>query len=541
MSLRHGLLLALSLSVPALASNSDSGQRNAEEEVLPKLNLQCGTKFTVKYDLPSLKANNKDIGWDQTSGSLECDEPLRLMWLLCQTEEGKAAVRRNELREVQCRGVKGEVGKLTVKKGVITVERAHEEREPWRRAQGEFEAALKVKVPLKSADPYSDQEWRELRLAPAPVTSTTDYCLVDGVKSDVSLSDTASADTVKCFERGVLVVDYTFKNGKKSGLSRQVRGDWYRTERYVDGARDGLSEQYTKNKLTQVELFRGGERVWRKELSASGSTKNYMRQYTKGQVTLRLSDDGKVTSLNCLPEARGDEVTDAWCGFKGERVVQIYDGTGRVSAVRTFRDGRVTREEPGDSAYSTRRSVSFDGDGKKQGDERFTRADGTLESIIRWKAGEQDGVEELYSKDGTKVVTRATWKRGVRVERTEYFLNGNKKLNEIFDGDAMTRTMWFDLGQKESEARFKRCERYGGWCEDGATKRWFENGKQAETSEWRAGQQEGVTKRWFVTGAPESEERWANGARRARQQWDEKGALVVDEEFEEDGSRKLNR
>ncbi len=545
MSLRHGLLLVLSMSAQAFASNSDSGQRSAEEDVLPKLNLACGGKFTVKYDLPSLKANNQDIAWDQTSGSLECDEPLRLMWLLCQSEEGKAVVRRNELREVRCRGVKGEVGKLSVNKGVITVERAYEEKAPWARAQEEFAEALKVKVPVTSADPYYDQAWRDLRLAPAPVTSTVDYCLVDGakVKLDLSLSDSVRDGTVKCFAAGVPVVDLRIKGGRKTGLSRlALRGDEsYRVERFVDGRREGLSEQYDKKKLVGQEQFVGGERVWRKQLAENGSTKDYMRQYAKGQVTLRLSDDGKVTSLSCLPEARGDEVTDAWCGFKGERVVQIYDGTNKVAAVRTFRDGRMTREEPGDSVYSARRSVSFDSNGKKQGEERVSREDGTLESVTRWKAGEMDGDEELFSKDGKKVVTRVTWSGGVQKVRAEFFLNGNPKVRDTVDGNLKTRTTFFDLGAKESESQLKKCDRYGGWCENGTTRRWFEDGKLAEESGWLLGQQDGASKRWFANGQLADEARWEKGVLRTRRQWDDKGALLSDDEFEEDGSRKLKK
>ncbi len=542
MSLRIGAVLVLSL--PALASNADSGQRNAEEEVLPKLNLLCGGTFTSKYDLDSLKANNKDIGWDQTSGSNECDEPLRLIWTLCQTPEGKALVRRNELREVQCRGVAGSTGKLTVKNGVVIVERAYEERDPFKRAQQQFQAALKTKLTLKSEDPYYDDAWRAFRQAPAPVTSTTDYCLVDDekVKLDVSLSDTVRKGTVKCWEGGVVVVDLTFKDGRKTGLSRSTRGDdWYRTERYVDGKREGLSEQYEKKKLTRQELYRANERVWTREFSANGTVKDYLRQYASGQVTLRFTDDGRVTSLNCLPESKGDEVTDAWCGFKGERVVQIYDGTNKVNAIRTFRDGRVTKEEPGDSRYSARRSVSYDSNGKKQGEERITREDGTVDRVSRWKAGVQDGAEEVFAKDGKKIVERTLWKDGAQIDRTEFFLNGNQKMREALDGDRQTRITWFDLGAKETEAQFIRCKSGRGWCEDGTSRRWFENGKAAEETKWVNGVQDGLSRSWFMNGTQRDEERWEKGTLRARKQWDDKGALTADDEFEDDGSRKLKR
>lgn len=542
MSLRACWWVAL-VSCTVFASNNDSGQRDADEEILPKLNLLCGGTFTSKYDLASLKANNKDIGWDQTSGSLECDEPLRLIWALCQTPEGKALVRRNELREVRCRGIAGNTGKLIVKNGVVTVERAYDEHEAWRRAQAEFEAALKVKVPLTSADPYYDDAWRAFRQAPTPITSTTDYCLVNGqkVKLDVSLGELTREGAVKCFEGGVVVVDLTLKGGRKTGLSRATRDDWYRVEHSVDGRHDGLVEDFTKQKLTRRELYRAGERVWMKEFSERGEVKEYLRQFPSGQATLRLDDEGRVTSLQCLPAARGDEVLDAWCGFKGERVVSIYDGTGKISVVRTFKNGVVTKEAPGDSRYAARRERTFDADGKQQGEERITREDGTLERVARWRAGVQDGAEELFAKDGKRVVERTLWKDGAPVDRTEFFLNGNPKLREARDGDRQSRISWFDLGAKQSEAQFMPCRTGRAWCEDGTSRRWFENGKLAEETHWSAGAQDGVAKRWFSNGAQELEERWEKGTRRARRQWDEAGALLADDEFEDDGSRKLKR
>ena len=69
----------------------------------------------------------------------------------------------------------------------------------------------------------------------------------------------------------------------------------------------------------------------------------------------------------------------------------------------------------------------------------------------------------------------------------------------------------------------------------------LENGKLAEETQWKAGTQLGLSKRWFPNGNQQSEERWEAGILRARKQWDEKGAPVSDDEFEEDGSRKLRR
>jgi antitoxin component YwqK of YwqJK toxin-antitoxin module len=129
----------------------------------------------------------------------------------------------------------------------------------------------------------------------------------------------------------------------------------------------------------------------------------------------------------------------------------------------------------------------------------------------------------------------------VELDRTEFFLNGNQKARVAMDGDRQSRVTWFDLGGKQSEAQFIACRSWRGWCEDGTSRRWFENGKLAEETRWTAGVQDGVVKRWFDTGAQQLEERWEKGTRRTQRRWDETGTLVADDEFEDDGSRKLKR
>ena len=98
-----------------------------------------------------------------------------------------------------------------------------------------------------------------------------------------------------------------------------------------------------------------------------------------------------------------------------------------------------------------------------------------------------------------------------------------------------------NISDEISEAQFARCRNGRAWCEDGTSRRWFENGTLAEESRWSLGVQEGVTRRWFPSGTQQLEERWDKGLRRARREWDEKGTLLADDEFEDDGSRKLRR
>lgn len=541
---RSWVVVVLLAGVASAGSNApEGGQRRAEEEVLPKLNPRCGVTLKVRYDAASLKAKNKDIGWDQTDGHLVCDEPLRLLWLLCGTDEGRAAVRKAELREVVCRGTGEKVGALTVQAGVITVDRAYEERDAFLRARTQLEAALGVKVPVVTVDPYRDEAWREFRRAPAPVTSTTDYCLVNGEKRALDLDEVEHVRgeaTVKCLEGGKVVVDVTVKDRKKTGLTTWARDERRRVQHWRDGREDGLSEERERGVLLSQVQWRQGERVWWKEWYPSGKLKSYRHQYPGRLVSLDLREDGQVTGLDCAPEVKDDEVLAPWCGFRGEKSVVIYDGTGKVNLTVTFRAGQRTKQVAGDSAYAGS-TVAFV-DGKKDGEERVTRRDGTLEATVTWRRGEQHGPERRYSEDGKKVVETREWRDGALVKRTESFLNGNAKRVETHDGEKTMRVVEsYDLGQVRHEGAYVRCAKYRGWCEDGLHVEYFEDGKRSAETTWREGKRVGPAKTWFSNGKPRSEDEYADDRLVKRRAWDEQGALVADDEFEADGSRKVKR
>ena len=540
---RASLVVLLALPAFAGSNSPEKGQRRAEEEVLPKLKLLCGVPLAVRYDGESLKEKNKDIGWDQTDGANQCDEPLRYLWALCQSDAGKAAVRRAELREVVCRGASGETGSLTVKNGVITVERATDESQPHLRSRAQFEQALKVKLTLATEDPYYDEAWHAFRRAPAPVTSTTDYCVVNGNKVAFDWMEPSRLrdGTVKCIEAGVVVADVRVKDCKKTGFTTWVRGDHRSLERLVDGQRDGLNEEREGAVLLSQTMYRAGERVWSKDFHPSGRLKSYQRQLPGRLVQLELTEDGRVTSLGCDPQVKDDDVLQAWCGFGREKTVAMYDGTEKVSRTVTFRDGLPVKQVAGDSPYASGSTVAFV-DGKKDGEERVTRRDGTLQAVVTWKRGVQHGRAQRFSDDGKKVVEESQWSDGELSRRTEYFLNGNPKRVETFDGPKAKRVVEsYDLGQTRSEGAWVKCNAWRGWCEDGLHVEYFENGQRAAEVTWKNGQREGAGRSWFPSGRPASEDEYREGKLFRRRTWDEDGGVTADDEYEADGSRKLKK
>lgn len=545
-------MLTAALALVLAGSNSpEKGLARTKEEVLQKLAARCGVPVTVTWDFESLRAHNQDIAWDQTDGELECNEPLRALWALCATDAGRAMVRRSEVREVVCRGTPQPVGSLSFKAGVITVERSDEERDSFVRARLEFEKAFKTKL-THEVDPYRDDAWRDWRREPNPVTSTTDYCLHDGKKVafDWSLPDRAmnnrGADTVlvKCFEAGKVVIDVSMKERRKTGLVTQVREGWRRRVRLIADAEDGLDEVFEQGKPTVQTMWVKGQRVWQKELYPSGALKRYSRQYpTPVHVSVEVADDGRVTGLTCAPEVKDDEVLRPWCGFGGARRVEVFDGTGKVNRVVTHLNGLVTRSEAGTSEYASRSTLDYV-DGKPDGEERIARRDGTLEQTTTWVRGVRAGPERRYAPDGKKVVEETSWRAGEVERRVVFFLNGNKKTEEVLDGPKQKVVVeYFDLGGVRTRGGFVPCARRFGrtdWCEDGVHTTFFESGKKAAEDTFRGGERVSG-KRWYESGLVAEETTLLAGRVSTRKRWSSDGGLELDEAYEADGSRVLDR
>jgi hypothetical protein len=99
---------------------------------------------------------------------------------------------------------------------------------------------------------------------------------------------------------------------------------------------------------------------------------SYTHKYPGGSAELTTKEDGRVRRLQCVPAAKDDPKVRKPCGFDGPATTSIYDGTGKVSRVLTFKDGALQKEGAGTSDSVARSEVSFK-DGKKQGDERVLR------------------------------------------------------------------------------------------------------------------------------------------------------------------------
>jgi antitoxin component YwqK of YwqJK toxin-antitoxin module len=542
----------LSVAVSAFAGNEPAAaQHRAEDDLLPKIAFACGAPISLAYDGDSLRKNNSDIGNDQTDGENECNEPLRYLWYACKSEAGKAAVRAARITKIACRGVAGSVGSLGLSSGTVTVERALGEKQPYVRSRKQFESLLHVPLTLSAEDPYADQAWHDVASQPNPVTSTTTYCLVgpDKVAYDENVYDSYSRRKqdaqVRCWKDGAVVIDLRIDKGHKTGFLTQTVLDGVRRVTYRDDKLHGEERRFQNGKLASVASYDSGETVWRKELRPDGRLASYTRKFAGGSAEIAIRDDGHVTRLRCVPQAKDDADLRKPCGFDGAATTSIYDGTGKVARVLTWKDGVLQQEGAGNSAYAPRSEVSFK-DGKKQGEERILQADGTLASTIHWNAGVKDGSEISYGDDGKKITKEVVWKAGAIAQLTERYLNGNPKLIETYESPLKKRsTEFWDTGKVALEGDLVMCEAidygfvYRDWCEEGLQKTYYEGGAHESEVTYRRGKRQGPTRTWWENGKPASLEDWADDKPTKARRWAEDGRLVSDDEFEPDGSRKI--
>ncbi len=542
----------LALPTTARAGNDpEKGQRRVEEDVLPKIALACGVPLTVSWDGPSLRKHNKDIGYDQTDGGNECNEPLRYLWYACATEAGKAAVKAARISKILCKGIAGATGSLALSAGTITVERGFEDPKPYLRSRQQFEAALKLVLQLPSVDPYPDQAWHALAHQPNPVTSTTTYCLVNGdkVAFDENVYDPfyrrKQDAKVRCWKDRELVIDLDIRQGKKSGFLTQFNDKRTRRVAYRDDKQHGEDHRIEDGKLASLAWYDGGERVWDKDLYPSGKLKRYARKLKQGYAEIALKEDGRVYGLRCSPAVRDDADLRRPCGFEGAVTTSIYDGTGKVSRVETWENGVIQKQGVGASDYGARNEVAFK-DGQKHGEERVLSKDGKLVSIVIWELGVKDGKEIVFADDGKKVVKEIVWQAGEMKQLTELYLNGNPKLKESYDNPKKKRMQAFwDTGKVSRDGALVICEStsYGyrrrDFCEDGVHKSFYEDGAPESEVSYRLGKREGTCRTWWKNGKPDSVEEYADDKLIKAKRWDKDGKLVSDDEFEADGSRKL--
>lgn len=542
-------LCLLLLSPVVHADNSpERALRDFKTHVLPKISYACAIDFSAEYDGESMRKHDEYIAHDQSSGDDECNEPFRYLWFVCQTAPGIQAVKKAGVKGVLCKGTSASHSTLNLSNGTLVVERAAKEEEPYVRLRKRFEELLKVQVVFTgkgSANPRYDQTFSDLQGQPNPSLSKTDYCVVNNERLELqplSKLERTRDGQIKCWKGGELITNLTVKGGRKTGLATDERGsNGIEVSNYKDGRLHGEQRETRGGQLVSLTHYEDGKRVWWQETASNGVV-SYTHQYEDGQASVRMTGDGKVYGLSCKPSARDDKALRVVCGFGAPRTTRIYDGTNKVDRIETWHNGEIVERKAGDSAYAARSEVAFKA-GKKHGRERVTRADGTAEVDIEWNQGVKEGREIHYDDTGKKKVSEIVWKDGDRVSTTEFYLNGQRRSFQQVDGERGVDQSFWDNGKLQSDAKLIACSGHmyqpiRGFCEHGVKSSFHEDGSKQEETQYNKGKRNGESRTFWPNGKPAAIEHYADDVLQKAKRWDESGKLVVDEEYEADGSRK---
>ncbi len=311
----------------------------------------------------------------------------------------------------------------------------------------------------------------------------------------------------KVLEKGV--IDDT---GRPHGVRERFRDDGSRESMvtYNHGQRDGVSKEWFANGK------QSNESSWKDD-----------REHG---LRKRWYDNGQLAEVTCEQEGKSTLGTNACTGKSGPELVTKSFANGKANETISVRDGKRNGESLRFSQDGVPREVTLYVDDKRDGVQTLYGQTGKVERKVKWKAGTRDGVETVFFEDG-KVSEEIGWKDGRKVSLATWWMNGKKKLEE---GEGK-RATFFDNGQPHSEEQFESSREQ----RDGLQRYWAENGKLVEESTWKRGKADGVQKSFDEkTGKLRVEELWAAGVRTSRKEWDEGGAVVKDEQFNADGSRK---
>jgi len=287
----------------------------------------------------------------------------------------------------------------------------------------------------------------------------------------------------------------------------------------VNGKTEGpVRELWPGGQLKRATLFKGGE--------ASGPK-------------LGLTQDGKVFELTCgessfTPEDRKP------CGFEGGvSTVQFVQPDGRERKyLARYQKGRILEEETVDD--QGRPMVrKHDGD-RVDVTQRFEN--GKTYRAYSTVKGDYDGDFKEWSAEG-RPVEESRYAKGRVVTRTRYYLNGKPKQELSVDpgSGVISAKDFYDTGTPSRTGTYRPCR--SDRCLDyptpeGTVREYAEDGRLARESQYASGELDGVRRVFHKNGKPASEETYAKGQLRKLRCWGSDGAVRLEEEYFEDGSRK---
>lgn len=325
-------------------------------------------------------------------------------------------------------------------------------------------------------------------------TALARRCEINGVDVNPDNGSTTAGKTgvLKCYrDDGTLWREQELRDGEHLGLDRTVRDDGSISERQINanGNTQGLAREfYPGGKLKQEGKYENG--------SAVGLSKSY---HPDGRVaslrftpkagaqpaaSIEYNRDGSLHDLRCAAQSQMPE-DRTLCGYGKNASIELHDAGGRLSEKRSYRDGQAIAAETFDR--EGHRSESFERDAQRNVTKRyFDSGEPASESVV------VDGFE---------------------IASSEWYMNGKLK----------TRT--------SREAVLERPK---------STLEQFRDTGVLQVREERVGQRRTHDERFDESGKRIEEFLYdADGRPTTHRKFDANGAVVLEEAFFPDGSRKL--
>lgn len=310
-------------------------------------------------------------------------------------------------------------------------------------------------------------------------------------------------------EDGRLMVDISYRSGKKNGFKTTYLDKETVRENFVDDVKEGLTVYlYSDGKVKQeIPFVNGLEQGYGKEYAPDGTIVT-LTEYKRGFIVDRMrinrkDGSGRKQGRWCTFFDNGNLKTEAT--YRDDRIngyYKEYARNGDLLKILKYTDGVVEPEAA---------------EVRKLDVQNEYYPDGKVKVSAMFRNGVPEGVRREYSEDGT-------------ISKCETYLNGAVIATGVVKEDGNRDGPWKDFypdGSLKAEGKYDDGKQVGEW------KYYHPNGKIEQTGKFsKQGKLDGTWKWYYEDGLLLREESYRNGLRDGvSTEYDETGKVVEEGEY----------